>query len=400
MGPSSSLSESELIKALDNSAMASVAAARALETGTQGLPPRNSLLQNIQQPLPQSSLPGNGMSSASSLNLPQHPPSLPHQPMAPPPQQIRQSNPPQPPLLLAPTTNQLVKQQPPTPLSADMEDAESQISQLLESLQKQQGTAVKAEPDKMSEFFDSLAGSKSAGQPMPQAIGRIRSQSGSISMSPEPPVITTTSKTSETFAKPPRFFNENVGSPSMPVLTPQVPLSEHNRQPHDTSFQNKYLDNLARTQISDKRSRSRNESGPLLNSPNGMPLLSPTTGIMHSPHAPDQSASPRPNAIVQNHMNKASASGGVIQQVPRTEPQPQNTAVGPGGPPNITVQSSTQGSSGSSMGGPVSQQRALQHLPPNTRLHLGPNFQPQRIQTIELSTHMQQVKMMIKTIFH
>lgn len=271
-----------------------------------------------------------------------------------------------------------------------MEDAESQISQLLESLQKQQGTAVKAEPDKMSEFFDSLAGSKSAGQPMPQAIGRIRSQSGSISMSPEPPVITTTSKTSETFAKPPRFFNENVGSPSMPVLTPQVPLSEHNRQPHDTSFQNKYLDNLARTQISDKRSRSRNESGPLLNSPNGMPLLSPTTGIMHSPHAPDQSASPRPNAIVQNHMNKASASGGVIQQVPRTEPQPQNTAVGPGGPPNITVQSSTQGSSGSSMGGPVSQQRALQHLPPNTRLHLGPNFQPQRIQTIELSTHMQQ----------
>lgn len=390
MGPSSTLSESELIKNLENSAMASVAAARALETGTQGLPPRNSLLQNIQQPLPQSSLPGNGMSSASSLNLPQHPPSLPQQPMAPPSQQIRQSNPPQTPLIMAPTASQLVKQQPPTPLSADMEDAESQISQLLESLQKQQGSAVKTEPDKMSEFFDSLAGSKSAGQPMPQAIGRIRSQSGSISMSPEPPVITTTSKTSETFAKPPRFFNENVGSPSMPVLTPQVPLSEHNRQPHDTSFQNKYLDNLARTQISDKRSRSRNESGTLLNSPNGMPLLSPTTGIMHSPHTPDQSASPRPNAIVQNHMNKASASGGVIQQVPRTESQPQNTGVGPGGPPNITVQSSTQGSSGSSMGGPVSQQRALQHLPPNTRLHLGPNFQPQRIQTIELSTQMQQ----------
>jgi len=390
MGPSSTLSESELIKNLENSAMASVAAARALETGTQGLPPRNSLLQNIQQPLPQSSLPGNGMSSASSLNLPQHPPSLPQQPMAPPSQQIRQSNPPQTPIIMAPTASQLVKQQPPTPLSADMEDAESQISQLLESLQKQQGSAVKTEPDKMSEFFDSLAGSKSAGQPMPQAIGRIRSQSGSISMSPEPPVITTTSKTSETFAKPPRFFNENVGSPSMPVLTPQVPLSEHNRQPHDTSFQNKYLDNLARTQISDKRSRSRNESGTLLNSPNGMPLLSPTTGIMHSPHTPDQSASPRPNAIVQNHMNKASASGGVIQQVPRTESQPQNTGVGPGGPPNITVQSSTQGSSGSSMGGPVSQQRALQHLPPNTRLHLGPNFQPQRIQTIELSTQMQQ----------
>merc|ERR1719427_603331 len=112
MGPCSTLSESELIKNLENSAMASVAAARALETGTQGLPPRHSLLQNIQQPLPQSSLPGNGMSSASSLNLPQHPPSLPQQPMAPPPQQIRQSNPPQAPLIMAPTASQLVKQQP------------------------------------------------------------------------------------------------------------------------------------------------------------------------------------------------------------------------------------------------------------------------------------------------
>merc|ERR1719499_1685135 len=290
--------------------------------------------------------------------------------MAPPPQQIRQSNAAQAPLLLPPTANQLGKQPPPGPLSADMEDAESQISQLLESLQKQQGS--KAEPDKMSEFFDSLAGSKSAGQPMPQAIGRIRSQSGSISMSPEPPIITTTTKASDSFTKPPRFFNENVGSPSMPVLTPQVPLSEHNRQPHDTSFQNKYLDNLARTQISDKRSRSRNESGPLLNSPNGMPLLSPTTGIMHSPHTPDQSSSPRPNAIVPNHMSKPSASGGVIQQVPRTDGISQSNNVGPGGPPNVAVQSTVQVGSGSGMGGPGSQLRALQHLPQNTRLHQGP----------------------------
>merc|ERR1719357_986285 len=310
--------------------------------------------------------------------------------MAPPSQQIRQSNPPQTPIIMAPTASQLVKQQPPTPLSADMEDAESQISQLLESLQKQQGSAVKTEPDKMSEFFDSLAGSKSAGQPMPQAIGRIRSQSGSISMSPEPPVITTTSKTSETFAKPPRFFNENVGSPSMPVLTPQVPLSEHNRQPHDTSFQNKYLDNLARTQISDKRSRSRNESGTLLNSPNGMPLLSPTTGIMHSPHTQEQSASPRPNAIVQNQMSKSNPSVGVIQQVPKSEGISQSNNVGPGGPPNVAVQSTVQVGSGSGMGGPGSQLRALQHLPQNTRLHQGPNgqYMIQKIQTIELSPQM------------
>ena len=290
---------------------------------------------------------------------------------------------------MPPSNSQMIKQQPATPLSADMEDAESQISQLLESLQKQQGS-IKTEQDKMSELFDSLTGPKPPTQPMAQAIGRIRSQSGSISMSPEPPVITTTTKPSESFPKPTRFFTENVPSPSMPVLTPQVPISEHNRQPHDTSFQNKYLDNLARTQISDKRSRSRNESGTLMNSPNGIPLLSPTTGIMHSPHALEQSASPRPNAIVQNHMNK---SAGVIQQVPRPESQTQSTNVGPGGPPNVTVQSSVQAASGSGMGGPGSQLRALQHLPPNTRLHQGPNgqYMIQKIQTIELSQQMQQV---------
>ena len=48
-----SQSETELIKTLEMSGMASVAAAKALET-TQV--PRNSLLQNIQQPLPQASL--------------------------------------------------------------------------------------------------------------------------------------------------------------------------------------------------------------------------------------------------------------------------------------------------------------------------------------------------------
>merc|ERR550532_1795765 len=169
---------------------------------------RNTLLQSIQQPLPPASLshgqPGTAGPASAAVTTAE--------------QLLGATKPPPPPLTLPPPSpGGQSKHHPPTPLSADMEDAESQISQLLESLQKQQGSAVKAEPDKMSEFFDSLAGSKSAGQPMPQAIGRIRSQSGSISMSPEPPVITTTSKTSETFAKPPRFFNENVGSPSMPV---------------------------------------------------------------------------------------------------------------------------------------------------------------------------------------
>merc|ERR1719510_267004 len=145
------------------------------------------------------------------------------------------------------------------------------------------------------------------------------------------------------------------GSPSMPVLTPQVTLAEQGRSPQDTSFQNKYLDSLARSQIADKK-RSRHESG-------GMPLLSPTTGILHSPgdSCSSSSSSPRPVS----------------------------------GPPNVTVQTAVQPSPApaSSMGGAsVSQLRALQQLPPNTRLQHGPNGQImiQKIQTIELSPAMQQ----------
>merc|ERR1719323_2106295 len=67
------------------------------------------------------------------------------------------------------------------------------------------------------------------------------------------------------------------------------------------------------------------------------------------------------------------------------------------GPPNVTVQSPasvTSAATGPGMGGAGSgsQLRALQQLPPNTRLQHGPNGQimVQKIQTIELSPTMQQ----------
>ena len=282
---SSAISESELIKTLENSAMASVAAARALEVSTQGLTVRHSLLQNIQQPIPQSSL------------------------------TIR---PPPPPALVLPPPNTKVSNLPATPLSADMEDAESQISLLLESLQKQSGSKV-ASSDQ--EFLESLTGS-----------GEASGGSGRPAASRYP------------------------GSPSMPVLTPQVTLAEPSRSPQEhSSLQNKYLDSLARSQIADKR-RARHESG-------GMPLLSPTTGILHSPGDSSSSSSSSPRPV--------------------------------SGPPNVTVQTAVQPSPApaSSMGGAVSQIRALQQLPPNTRLQHGPNGQImiQKIQTIELSPARQQV---------
>merc|ERR1719323_4300 len=130
------LSESELIKNLENSAMASVAAARALEVTNQGLGMRNTLLQSIQQPLPPAIL----TSTTSAAPVTQTKPV------------------PAPLVIPPPSTGHTVKVFPPTPLSADMEDAESQITQLLESLQSNNQssstntTAVSSDQD----FFDSL----------------------------------------------------------------------------------------------------------------------------------------------------------------------------------------------------------------------------------------------------
>ena len=325
-GPSG-LSESELIKNLENSAMASVAAARALEVGEQGLGMRNTLLQSIQQPLPPASL-SHGQPPTSGAVTKGPPPPL----TMPPP---------------SPGTSG--KHHPPTPLSADMEDAESQITQLLESLQKQQGGAS---VNSDQEFFDSLTSSQAQKTPnnKPEPFSKL-----SRFPSPQMPTLT----------------------PQMPVLTPQVPEPPHKQSP---DLQSRVK------QIVEKR-RSRHESGGGV-----MPMLSPTTGFLHPASSPRAAsgmspASPRANT----------KTGGVIQAVPKFSEAPVSTLCS--GPPNVTVQSPasvTSAASGPGMGGAGSgsQLRALQQLPPNTRLQHGPNGQimVQKIQTIELSPTMQQVQ--------
>ena len=206
---------------------------------------------------------------------------------------------------------------------------------------------------------------------------------------------------------------EGVPSPSMPVLTPQVSLPNSSVKPHDTSLQNTYLDTLSKSQISDPK-KSRLREIPNVGSPAGnMPMLSPTTGILHSPSPLSDrgTGSPLPlsNAVVQSHVtnNKQSViqlsagSFGVMQQAPRTESQPlavnpANPVASMTGPPNVTVQASVaQPNMG--LGGAGSQIRALQNLPPNTRLVRAPNGQVtlQKIQTIELTPEMQQVRIRI-----
>ena len=315
--------------------MASVAAARALETGVQGLSSRNNLLQCIQQPLPQSALvsppvlemPRDPTISQGSLDLPQAPPPLDLHGLS----------------------------VPPSPL----QDADEQISKLLKTLHQQPG--MKSEEEKMEDLFNSLSNRRpNTTQSRPHRV-----------KSPEPPVITSIKSS----VKSSGVFNENVPSPSMPILLPQVPISEGSKVQEGGGgglFQNSYLESLAKTQIGDKRGRSRSISGSVnILSPGRLPLLSPTSGQK------------------ENSLNQMKSSS-VIQQTPRFESNPPQ---GQGGPPNVTIQTTVPAPAGMSMGGAGSQIRAMQNAPPNTRLVRGPNGQVtlQKFQTIELSPGMQNV---------
>ena len=299
------------------------------------------MLQSIQQPLPPASLshgqPGTAGPASAAVTTAE--------------QLLGATKAPPPPLTLPPPSpGGPSKHHPPTPLSADMEDAESQITQLLESLQKQQGGAS---VNSDQEFFDSLTSSQAQNTP--------------------------SSKT-EPFSKPSRFPSPQMPTltPQMPVLTPQV--SESPQKPQD-------LQNRVK-QIVEKR-RSRHESG-------GMPMLSPTTGFLHPASSPGAASGVSPVSPRAN-----TKTGGVIQAVPKYSEAPAMSS----GPPNVTVQSPasvSSAASGPGMGGAGSgsQLRALQQLPPNTRLQHGPNGQimVQKIQTIELSPTMQQVWIICKTL--
>ena len=416
------------MKKLEVAGMASVAASRALESGVHVLSTQGSnLLNSIQQPLPQSAL-----ISPPSLDLPRLPPPL-DLPRVPPILQPRGALPPfnpnttgrastitstergltAPPQLdmsrLTPSLAQRERGAPPqlesrthrpqqqdprsqqrtgpAPQEAQdsppylddlhgipaspLEDADEQISQLLKSLHQQ--PVIKTEEEKMADIFDSLSSSTLSRKQL--------TTRPSITKSPDPPVITSV----KSVVKASGIFHENAPSPSMPVLLPQVPLSEAAvaaSRIEPVGFQNTYLDSLARSQIGDKRgaaARSRNISGP---APSQSLSFNPISNAVQVAAAIEQSA------ILANKPLS------VIQQTPRFDlnnPPSVQTVGGP--PPNITIQTSISAGPGIGMGGAGSQIRAMQHAPPNTRLVRGPNGQVtlQKVQTIELSQEMQQV---------
>jgi len=313
-----SQSETDLIKSLEMSGMASVAAAKALETP---LVPRNSLLQGLQQPLPQASLPTMLPSTSSSPRVPQ---------------------------LAMPTTSASE----PGPLTAELNDAEAQISFLLDSLQKQQDGGLGADSDFFNDLTAPAAGSS--------VLDRLKA----------PPDAQPTAPTAA-FSKA-RLFPDNVGgvpSPSMPVLTPQMPVLTAEAPRQQGGLPSKFLDaHMEREKRG--RDRTRQESG----GGTAMPMLSPTTGLMHSPSSPP---SPRP------------VTTGVIQSVPRmVEPT--------GGPPNITAPSHPLGQhSSQGVGGSASQRLALSNLPQDHQVRLvrstGGQYSHMQLKTVELAPDMRSI---------
>ena len=281
-------------------------------------------------------------------------------------------------------------QQPFFKSATSLQDADEHISNLLKRLH-QQPVPVQVKQELLDTAGGSVQAPANAGQ---QPVRQIRKSSTNAApniKSPEPPVISTLPHSVKS-----NIFSEHAHSPSMPVLLPQVTVPEQSVLPsslqgpagsssltlnnsssipnsriQDSSFQNSYLDSLAKSQIPDKKSRGRSSSGAGNRIP---PLLSP-------PSSMDGSSNFKPASV--------------IHQNPRFEP-PTMLKSESGLPTSISIQTTSlpPGPPSISLGGAGSQIRAMQHAHPNTRLVRGPNGQVtvQKVQTIELTHEMQRVR--------
>ncbi len=287
--------------------------------------------------------------------------------------------------------------------AAVLEDADEQISQLIRTLQQKP-----LSDERISRIF------QQAQRPGAAAATAVSTAGGAQA---GPPAVNAANllKASLLAAKAGGgIFGENAvaaaSSPAMPVLTPQVALSAEEPPSAAAGFQNSYLDSLARSQITDKRSVSSARPRHLSSSSSSAsvvvggvqtttaaaaggrsfhqqqppPLLSPTGGLGGS--APRLSAAFAAASPTILQGGKVSVPT-VIQQNPRFDvaAAPHQAAAAP-----ITLQTVSSG-----VGGVGSQIRAMQqHVQPNTRLMRGPNGQVtvQKVQTIELSQENQQVR--------
>ncbi len=198
-------------------------------------------------------------------------------------------------------------------MSRETADADAQISQLLENLQKEPQTLTIGRDEKMAEFIKSIAGENAANST--SSVPSTPDVLGAPSTSAAPRSLPPPASLAALVAEPPAqqvAVSRPGGSP-----TKAAPLPNVEKTAGTTGFQASFLNSLANRRVSAEE----------------------------DPH--DQ------------------------QQQAQQQQQPQ-VSMGGGAP---------------------SQMRALQNLPPNTRLVKGPNgqFALQKIQTIELTQEQQAV---------
>ena len=262
-------------------------------------------------------------------------------------------------------------------LSMETADADAQISQLLETLQKDPKQLV-VEGEKIAEFINSLTANDDldASSPIPSTPTDITNSNSLL----QPETMTVSSQQTTTKQQQQQPVNSQ-GVPSSLHPTQGFSPAENssnviNKPPEltmgTTGFQASFLNSLA---------SSNNQQGPSKKTDSTELDSSNIISSITSPVPPQQSSMPS---------NGNSAGGmGMNQQLSKSDvisPTIPSTSIA--APPHLVSASPvTLG------GGAPSQMRAMQNLPQNTRLVRGPNgqYSLQKVHTIELSQEMQAV---------
>ena len=373
--------ESDLMKNLEKIGMASVDAAKAARAAADQVrdgmdSPSGSatteLLQRFTEPLPNKPLTLSidqtidGVSSHQRSNMAQ----------------------------LTSAANQTTPQPFTTQLSMETAEADAQISQLLETLQKDPKQLV-VEGEKMAEFINSLTGSDDldtvSSSPIPPTSNDINTAHPMLQQQQPIPGSHHIPQSKVNIQSPLSQQQQSITS-GMPALlqqelpqrlsSPETSSSNTNvitKPPELTSgttgFQASFLNSLASSSSQQELSK---RSGPHELDSNNI------IGAISSPVQPQPSSllssSNAVPGIISTQVNHSVSKGEAISpNMPTTTaPMPQYIV----GASPVTLG-----------GGAPSQMRAMQNLPQNTRLVRGPNgqYSLQKVHTIELSQEMQAV---------
>ena len=260
-------------------------------------------------------------------------------------------------------------------LSMETADADAQISQLLETLQKDPNQLV-VEGEKIAEFINSLTTGDELDSSSPLPITPTDSNSSQSILQPKP--------TSNPSQQPSQINKGQVAHHNHSISSiqqndksgsidtaPSNSSAVINKPPELTSgttgFQASFLNSLA---------SSNNQSEPLKRGASQELDCSNIISSITSPVPPQVS-------------NVLSSGVGASQPLTKTDVMSPN--ISGSVPPHIATSSPIPLGGTPSLGGAPSQMRAMQNLPQNTRLVRGPNgqYSLQKVHTIELSQEMQ-----------